>query len=265
MSNNAILMKRKYGWRREDPLIHMNDARVHVMATKPLPLNDELDLTSSPHMPDVWDQGQLGSCTAHGNMGVFEFLHHKQFGNFLGGSRLGLYYDERVIDGDPGQDGGSTISTGFKVFEKTGLGFESVWPYVEGNVLKAPPAPYYTGAKKNLVLTDLTVAQADYYIRYTIQYLGVPISFGIDLFEQFESDQAASDGIIKTPKRGATPIGGHCMDIVGASVKNDWYKVRNSWNKTWGVGGYCFIQRAYILSKLASDFRTATAEMKPLA
>ena len=51
---------KKYGWRRDsyDP----RDRILHVGAVNPLPLPDFTDLSTSPHMPAVYNQGALGSC-----------------------------------------------------------------------------------------------------------------------------------------------------------------------------------------------------------
>ncbi|MBU6429656.1 MAG: hypothetical protein KGR26_11630, partial [Cyanobacteria bacterium REEB65] len=84
----------------------------------------------------IADQGQLGSCTAFAiGRGLREYLENKEanqvaqqqpFGGFVNLplragaafttlSALQLYYNERVIDGDPEQDAGSTMTTGMTV------------------------------------------------------------------------------------------------------------------------------------------------------
>ena len=53
--------------------------------------------------PPVYDQGQLGSCTANALVGAYQFDNLLFFG-----SRLFLYYNERVLDHDVNEDAGST-------------------------------------------------------------------------------------------------------------------------------------------------------------
>ena len=74
--------------------------------------------------PPVYDQGQLGSCTANALVGAYQFDNLAFYG-----SRLFLYYNERVLDHDVGMDAGSTLSEGINAIEKYGLCPESMWPY----------------------------------------------------------------------------------------------------------------------------------------
>jgi hypothetical protein len=53
-----------------------------------------------PQCPAVYDQGQLGSCTGNAWAGMVEFLFLKQGLTDFTPSRLFIYYNERVIDGD---------------------------------------------------------------------------------------------------------------------------------------------------------------------
>ena len=55
------------------------------------------DLTSK--CPPVYDQGQLGSCTANAISGAIEFDQMKQGITAFMPSRLFIYYNERVIEG----------------------------------------------------------------------------------------------------------------------------------------------------------------------
>ena len=51
--------------------------------------------------PPIYDQGQLGSCTANALVGAYQFDNL----SFMG-SRLFLYYNERVLDQDVNEDAG---------------------------------------------------------------------------------------------------------------------------------------------------------------
>src|SRR5215475_6094903 len=52
-----------------------------------------------PQMPVVYDQGQLGSCTANAIAAAFEFDQLQQnLADFMP-SRLFIYYNERAIEG----------------------------------------------------------------------------------------------------------------------------------------------------------------------
>src|ERR1700733_12617988 len=70
---------------------------------------------------DCYDQGRIGSCTANALAAAIQFGRAKaqEQPAFLP-SRLFIYYNERVIDGDPGNDGGSTLRTGLKSLQQQG-------------------------------------------------------------------------------------------------------------------------------------------------
>src|SRR5207247_8441430 len=65
--------------------------------------------------PDVYDQGQLGSCTANAIGGALEFdqMKQKQRRPFAP-SRLFIYYNEREIEGTVDADSGAQIRDGVK-------------------------------------------------------------------------------------------------------------------------------------------------------
>ncbi|MBO0709111.1 MAG: peptidase, partial [Candidatus Dormibacteraeota bacterium] len=51
----------RYGWIPQLP--DLRDAQLQIQAVTDLP--SSVDLSSSPDMPPVYDQGELGSCTAN--------------------------------------------------------------------------------------------------------------------------------------------------------------------------------------------------------
>ena len=80
-------------------------------------------------MPPVYDQGQLGSCTANALVGAFEY----DAPAFMG-SRLFLYYNERRLEQTIPDDNGARLSDGIACLEKYGLCPESEYPYDTTNV-----------------------------------------------------------------------------------------------------------------------------------
>ena len=79
--------------------------------------------------PPVYDQGQLGSCTANGIAGAIEFDRKKQDLPDFVPSRLFIYYNERVMEGTVAQDAGAQIRDGIKSVAKLGAPPETDWPY----------------------------------------------------------------------------------------------------------------------------------------
>src|SRR6185312_5517493 len=96
---------KRYGWRPQLP--DKRDLRfvAHPRAT---PLPPYVDLRQS--MPAVYDQGELGSCTANAISAALEYQAIREGLPDKGvPSRLFIYYNERVMEGDPGTDAGAQI------------------------------------------------------------------------------------------------------------------------------------------------------------
>src|SRR5690348_11539655 len=134
----------RYGWRPDlpDPRDRIFNLEEHVHKAAALP--DKVDL--SPDMPPIYDQGQLGSCTANAIARVLEYTANKQGEGAQMPSRLFIYYNERAIEGTVGQDSGAQIRDGVKVVHKQGAPPESEWPYSDANpgpFEKQPPDQVY--------------------------------------------------------------------------------------------------------------------------
>src|SRR6516165_8617437 len=99
---------RHYGWVRDLP-----DHR-DVFYSAPLEslraLPSKVDLR--PQCPDVYDQGQLGSCTANGIAAAIEFDQMRQHLKVFVPSRLFIYYNERSMEGHVSSDSGAQIRDG---------------------------------------------------------------------------------------------------------------------------------------------------------
>jgi C1A family cysteine protease len=106
----------RFGWRPDLP-----DHRDQVYSAPPPPaqgLPGSVDLR--PHCPPVYDQGQLGRCTANAIAGLIEFDRKKQNLSDFVPSRLFIYYNERVMEGTVGEDAGAEIRDGIKSVAKIG-------------------------------------------------------------------------------------------------------------------------------------------------
>lgn len=227
--------------------------------TSGLTILDEVD--PRHELPAIFDQGQLGACTANATAAAFQYdsiLDHG-FGHGSGHlSRLFIYYGERKIEGSLGQgDVGAYGHDAFTV-AKAGIPAEQDWPYdistFEGPVPKAAIADeghYKLTKPVALVPRDEQSMKAALSNKQTI-------AIGFTVYESFESSEVASSGIVPMPARGEEVLGGHEVLIVGYLKSEPHYAlVRNSWGTGWGLSGYFLMPWAYILSsKLASDFRT---------
>src|SRR5690349_5986657 len=101
-----------------------------------------------PGCPDVYDQGQLGSCTANSIGGAFQFEQIKQKVKDFVPSRLFIYYNERVIENTVNSDSGAQIRDGIKVVAKQGAPPETDWPYDINKFAQKPPQSAFADAAK---------------------------------------------------------------------------------------------------------------------
>lgn len=88
-------MNSAYGWRPQKP--DHRDLRL-LLPQRVTPLPSFVDLRKN--CPAVYDQGQIGSCTANALAAAFEFDLIKQGLVAFTPSRLFIYYGERVIEQD---------------------------------------------------------------------------------------------------------------------------------------------------------------------
>lgn len=246
-----------YGWKRDLPDIR--DARRARPAITALP--KLVDLATSPHMPPIYDQLQLGACTAHGIKAAVEFENHTQIGAFLDPSRLFIYFCERVIENTVDQDSGAQIRDGMKAVAKAGIPPETAWPY-DITTFATPPKPFADleaeAQKYDVVTSYERVTQGEFTIKEALASSKLVV-FGFSVYPDFESDKVAQTGVVPMPDPTQDSIGGHCVALVGYDDSTGHFKVRNSWNTSWGDQGYCYMPYGYVTNgDLASDFWVAS-------
>lgn len=243
---------RAYGWLPDLP-DHRD--RIHVpalAAAAQLPLF--VDLRAG--CPPVYDQGGLGSCTANMAAGAYEYdLKAQGLHDFMP-SRNFIYYNERALHGWEAQDSGAYIRDACKVLSRQGACTEKAWPYVESRFARKPTAAAYKAALNHRALEYARVTQSHDQIRRTLAS-GRPVMFGFSVFESFESEQVAQDGMVPMPDPSESMLGGHAVLCVGYSDRMRGYIVRNSWGTRWGAEGHCYMPYDYVESPaLADDFWT---------
>ena len=227
----------RYGWKPDlpDQRDYSYAVRAGVMQTIP-PLVD-----LRPQCPAVYNQGQIGSCTANVIAGALEFDMMKQDpSSSFTPSRLFIYYNERSIEGTVGSDSGAYIRDGIKSVASLGDCPETEWTYdatppLSGNVFgpgaKAATQPYpqcYTDAVQHKALTYMSIDQNLADMKGCLAS-GYPFVFGFTVYESFESQQVAQSGVLSMPAAGETIVGGHAVLAVGYDDSKNTFIIRNSW------------------------------------
>ncbi|MDE1763841.1 MAG: C1 family peptidase [Thaumarchaeota archaeon] len=243
----------KYGWIHDLP-----DHRDYLYAAPPAvlaTLPPSIDLRAQ--CPPVYDQGQLGSCTANAIAGAMEFDEMKQkFPNIFVPSRLFIYYNERSIEGTVNSDSGAQIRDGIKSVVSWGDCPETLWPYDITKFVQKPPQSCYDQAKKYKAINYQRLVQDLNQFKSCLAS-GYPFVFGFTVYESFESQQVAQTGVVSMPSPTEKAIGGHAVVAVGYDDASQRFAVRNSWGSNWGMKGYFTMPYAYLIgSSLASDFWT---------
>lgn len=207
--------------------------------------------------PPVYDQGQLGSCTANAIGAAVEFDQKKQkLAQTFQPSRLFIYYNERALEGTVSSDSGAMIRDGIKSVASEGVCPEPMWPYVETNFADRPPATCYKIGSTHPALQYSRIAQDVSQMKACLA-AGYPFVFGFTVYESFESEEVASSGVVPMPGPSEISLGGHAVAAVGYDDSSSRFTVRNSWGAEWGLGGYFTIPYAYLADgNLADDFWT---------
>jgi C1A family cysteine protease len=180
------------------------------------------------------DQGDEGSCTAHAGTENLEFLYRKYKTESPIFSPAFLYYQARLLDGDPNDDGGSTGRSSCIAMQKSGVCLESIDPYIAGQYA-IPPTPAQT---QNAALYK----SGAYHFLATVGDMKACIAsgyccmIGFNVYESFE--RIGSDGVMPVPDtRTESLLGGHEVLCYGYSDDKQRLSILNSWGTGFGDAG----------------------------
>ncbi len=222
----------------------------------------------SGNFPDApYDQGSLGSCVSNGVAAALDFARVKSHADpYDSPSRLFIYYNGRVLAGDPiDQDTGLQIRDGFKAVATYGAPREIEWPYNVARFADKPTNLTYLDALKDEAGIYGAVEQGSIDAMIASGY---PVVFGFDVYDSFESAKTASTGIMSVPDLATERLlGGHC--VVAVSTPRDgslcggepgvlYRKCRNSWGTGWGQSGHFWMPVEVMDGSECSDFWQVT-------
>jgi C1A family cysteine protease len=242
----------RYGWIPDLP-----DERDHLYAAPPAILSalpPYADLRAN--CPAVYDQGQLGSCTANAIGGAIEFDRIKQSLPDYVPSRLFIYYNERAIEGTVDIDSGAMIRDGIKSVASQGACPEPEWPYDIAKLTDKPSPEAYRDAATDRAVSYQSLVSDLSQMRGCLAS-GYPFIFGFTVYESFESAAVAQTGHAPMPGPNERAVGGHAVMAIGYDDASQTFLVRNSWGEAWGIAGYFTMPYTYLIQPgLASDLWT---------
>jgi C1A family cysteine protease len=248
---------RSYGWRPSLP-----DPRDVQADASEIPVRDEVD-PRGEYMTPVYDQLQLGSCTANAVAAAIDAARIVDGQQPIYPARLGIYWLERFIEHvAPTRDSGAMGRDGFKAARNYGVLPESDLPYTDD---KSSPAftsdprqnpkwasdHWQLGDKYKSVPRSLATFKRVLSNRQTI-------AFGFRVPSSFESAEMAQTGIMAAPDENDLTNDGHEVLAVGYLRSEPHYcLVRNSWGTGWGIDGYFLMPWTWLLEPgLTGDLRT---------
>jgi C1A family cysteine protease len=254
--NILVFLLQKKLYKFESTLNHMEsleDLRDYIFSkTVSISGNTIVDLRDK--FKPAYNQLSIGSCASNATCAVYEYITNTRLKKDYMPSRLGLYYDARVLAGWPDKDNGSYIRDNFKVAAKQGLYSEILWPYVVKNVFFKPSARCYKEANKHQAIVYEKVPQKLESICAALN-ADLPIVFGFKVYSNFMSIKTASSGILNMPGIKDIYKGRHAVVLVGYDLEKKIFIVRNSWGSNWGQKGYFTMPFDYVLSNsLSFDF-----------
>ena len=202
---------KRYGWIPDLP-----DQRDRIFAAPAATLAALPPLVDlRPQCPPVYDQGQLGSCTAQAIAAVLQFDQAKQQqADVFTPSRLFIYYNERVIEGTAAEDSGAMLRDGIKSVAKQGGPHEQLWPHVIARFRQKPSAAAYKDGATHEAIVYRRLPQAIEQLQGCLAD-GYPFVFGFSVYESFETGAVARSGEVPMPGRSEALLGGHAVAAVG--------------------------------------------------
>lgn len=250
---------RKFGWLPERPDQRdkqFNHLRVLRRLRGRLP--SKVDLRETGHLTGVWDQGNLGSCTAQAIGKAYQYAQRKQNLADYDPSRLFIYYGEREIEGSIPWDAGAYIRDGLKVVNKLGAPSEAFWPYNIGAFADRPTSQAYANGQLHQAITYESVEVKTTALKAALA-AGLPVVIGFTVYTSFYD--IGADGFMKVPKLTERVEGGHAVLCVGYKrMKAPWDRYYydygiylNSWAEDWGDQGYFYARFGYMCSRENAD------------
>ena len=187
------------------------------------PLPPQVDLRQK--LPPVYDQGQLGSCTAQAGAAAYSYLSQKP----PNPSKIFLYYNSRLLYGGDyvSEDSGSSLTNCVNAMKQFGMCPEKLSPYDISKLAIKPSQECYDKAKQNLVTEVYQITQSLHELKACLAS-NYPFIFGFTVYSSFESEVVSRTGDVPMPGKDEAILGGHALLCCGYDDSRSVFICRNS-------------------------------------
>lgn len=253
--------RRIFGWKPDLPDFRDKAyKKLTLEKVAPVALPPSVDLRKTGWMPPVYEQHELGSCTANAIGSAIQYDRARAGLKVWRPSRLFIYYNEREIEGDTQNDTGAMLRDGIKTVARDGYCSETAWPYKEAKFAVQPSRACYNQATKYKALSYFRLDNTNLNELKTCLVASFPFVMGITIYDSF---YRADDnrGLVPMPDYNEPALGGHAIKCVGYNDDAKVFIIKNSWG-TDGAGdnGYYYMPYDYVTNPdLTDDFWTIRA------
>lgn len=190
----------------------------------------------------VRDQGQRGTCVGQAGAAVMECLHHAKYAEPASFSPQFLFYNSKMSDGEPDEDGTSS-SVAMPTLETLGICEEAEWPY-EPDIRIAdvhhgpPPGAAVANALGHRSAETEELEPRDSYALKRVIDGGRPVTISVPVYQNWWGATTKLTGKIPMPLPYSQLDGGHAMCVAGYDYDDDFpgggfFILRNSWGEEW--------------------------------
>jgi C1A family cysteine protease len=227
------------------------------------PKEKSIDLREN--FTEIKNQGELGSCTAHAVTSVFEYILKQNKQEISDLSEAFVYYNARLKAGDTNKDEGSRYDYAIESMTELGICSEELMPYSENDFTTPPSEDAIIDAATRKVKKALNVKLTLNDIKSALED-GYPVAISTKLYDSFGQGLI---GIISMPmpeelestENEENKHRHHAMVICGYDDDKKLFVVRNSWGKTFGDKGYCYMPYMYFTDKKLVSFACVITEV----